>query len=238
MAELNKNWITEKLIDFEYKKYILLAYLQEVNQSFERKELYPYLSELIDHYRQVKALKENKQSLLNAFPHRLNRIDLDNLMMDYEKVVEDNGLMQEIENIINYSIPQFEFYLGEGKKIYDFIEEQLHIYPVGVMPLYPEHGYMFLKEGSGPNAEVYEYKITIFEQPDVKYRAIHTTFLKSFQTGFRNSFESVKRELIKANSNLPNPATYVIETDIVIPIHKTLLPIAKRALVKHVAATA
>lgn len=31
MKTLNHNWLTEGLIDFEYKKYILLSYLQEVN---------------------------------------------------------------------------------------------------------------------------------------------------------------------------------------------------------------
>jgi hypothetical protein len=237
MTALNSNWITEKMIDFEYKRYVLLAYLQEVGYSFERKELYPHLSELINHYRQVKAIKEKKQYYLNAFPQRMRGIDMENFILEYEKVIQDDSLMQEIENIINYSIPQFEHYLAEGKKIYDFIEEQLHIFPVGVIPLYPEQGYMFLKDGSGASAEVYEYKITIFEQPDVKYRAIHTSYLKSFKTGFTHSFESVKSDLMKSNWQLSNPATYVIETDMVLPVKETFLPIAKRALVKHVAAT-
>ncbi len=35
MADLNKNWLTEKYIDFEYKKYVLLAWLQEVNNNTE-----------------------------------------------------------------------------------------------------------------------------------------------------------------------------------------------------------
>ena len=41
MPKLSKDWITEKHIDFEYKKYVLLAYLQEVEKHFEMTSLYP-----------------------------------------------------------------------------------------------------------------------------------------------------------------------------------------------------
>jgi hypothetical protein len=34
---------------------------------------------------------------------------------------------------------------------------------------------------------------------------------------------------------LPNPATYVIESELDIPLEETLLPIARRSLVKYVA---
>ena len=34
MQFLDKNWITENHIDFEYKKYVLLAYLQHVSEHF------------------------------------------------------------------------------------------------------------------------------------------------------------------------------------------------------------
>jgi hypothetical protein len=47
MADLNKNWLTEKYIDFEYKKYVLLAWLQEVNNNFQDQKLYPFLAQLI-----------------------------------------------------------------------------------------------------------------------------------------------------------------------------------------------
>ena len=61
MATLSKNWITEKLIDFEYKKYLLLAYLQQVSGQFDETRLYPSLSELIEHYKNVVSLRENKK---------------------------------------------------------------------------------------------------------------------------------------------------------------------------------
>ena len=54
MENLKDNWLTEGLIDFEYKKYQLLGYLQKVKDSFNRVELYPFLSDLVFHYRNLK----------------------------------------------------------------------------------------------------------------------------------------------------------------------------------------
>ena len=50
MDKLSENWITEKHIDLEYKRYVLLAYLQHVSEQFEEVRLYPALSELVNHY--------------------------------------------------------------------------------------------------------------------------------------------------------------------------------------------
>jgi hypothetical protein len=238
MGKLSHNWITEKLIDFEYKKYILLAYLKEVSDNFDLNKLYPYLAELIEHYKQAVAIKENKQNLLNAFPQRLKKIDAENLEMIYQKMMEDDSLMKEIEEILNFSIPQFQHYLAEGKKIYDFIEEHMHVSPIGLIPLNNEHGYMLLKRSSTADTDAYQYNITIFNQPDEKYRAIHTQFIRTYRHSLTNSFESIKTSLLLENKNLPNPATYAIESEIAVPLEETFLPIAKRVLVKYVAGAA
>ena len=55
--------------------------------------------------------------------------------------------MKEIENIIAFSIPQFEMNIAEGKKIYDLIESKLSIYPVGIVPLHTDAGYIFIRNG-------------------------------------------------------------------------------------------
>lgn len=232
---LSKNWLTEKHIDFEYKKYVVLAYIKEVSENFEANLLFPSLSELVEHYRQLVSIKENKQHLKDAFPQRMQQVDMERFLINYKKIVEDDALMAELESIIDYSIPQFKHSLSEGKKIYDFIEEHLSISPVGVMPLYPEQGYLFIKNATADTI-VYEYQITIFQQPDEKYRGIHTTYVKSYTKSFVNTYEYIKTDLVRENKNLPNPAAFAVESDLKLPLEQTLLPIAKRALVKKVSA--
>jgi hypothetical protein len=238
MESLSRNWITEKHIDFEYKKYMLLAYLQHVSQHFSDQRLYPYLSDLVEHYRSLKQLKDGKKNLFEKFPEKLFGTDVENFKLVYEKLVEDDALMQEIESIIDFSIPQMEVYLKEGKKIYDFIEERMRIYPVGIVPLNNESGYLFLKLKYDNETKVYEYQITFFENPDEKFRGIHMNYVGSYEKNLMNTFEAIKSDLLLYNKGLPNPATFVIETELQIPFDETFLPMAKRSLVKRIAGAA
>lgn len=232
---LSQNWITEKHIDFEYKKYLLLGYLQSVSEHFTESKLYPSLSELMNHYRNVIAIRENKQSLFDSFPEQLSRTEVSSFRLIYEKLIEDDQVMSEIENIIEYSIPKFEKYISEGKAIYDFIESKINIFPVGIIPLHADEGYMFLKYSPKGDTLVYEYQITIFENPDEKYRGIFTEYLCAYKNSVSNTFENIKLDLIKYHHKLPNPATYVVESELKVPLEETLLPLAKRTLVKYVA---
>lgn len=235
MTQLSTNWITEKHIDFEYKKYLLLGYLQRVSEEFTESKLYPSLSELVTHYRNVVALRDKKKDLFNSFPERLTGTDVKGFNLMYEKLLNDDQVMAEIETIIEYSIPKFEKYITEGKAIYDFIESRIKIFPVGIMPLNADEGYLLLKYCPVGETLVYEYQITIFENPEEKYRGISTNFVCSYSKSIQNSFENIKLDLIRYHHKLPNPATYVIESEIQVPLQETLLPLARRTLVKYVA---
>ncbi|MBP6334084.1 MAG: hypothetical protein KA444_01335, partial [Bacteroidia bacterium] len=209
-----------------------------VSDNFTEKRLYPYLADLVEHYRNLKSIKDNKQVLYNQFPERLKGSDMEQFRLIYEKMVQDDSLMHEIESILDYSIPQMEQSLKEGKKIYDIIEDELKIFPIGVIPLFNEDGYLFLKLGSSSDTRVYEYHISIFENPIERYRGIHINYIATYEKNLLNTYEAIKGELLQFNRNLPNPATYVIETDMAIPFEETFLPLVKRTIVKRIAGNA
>src|SRR3982750_1995250 len=102
MKPLSVNWFIEGYIDFEYKKYILLSYLQEINSHFDNSRLYPNLADLIFHYNNLIDFKKNKSLLQQAFPQRLTQADIDAVKLTYEKIIMDDQSMQEIEQIITY----------------------------------------------------------------------------------------------------------------------------------------
>ena len=238
MENLSRNWITEKYVDFEYKKYMLLAYLQHVSENFSDQRLYPYLSDLVQHYRNLKRIKDNKKNLFEKFPERISGTDVEQFKLIYEKMVQDDALMLEVESIIDYSIPQMEIYLKEGKKIYDFIEEHMILSPVGIVPLNHECWYLFLKLKYDSETKVYEYQVSFFENPEEKFRGIHMSYVGSYEKNLVNTFEAIKSDLLRYNRSLPNPATFVIETELMIPFDETFLPMAKRSLVKRIAGAA
>lgn len=236
MPKLGKDWITEKCVDFEYKKYILLAYLQEVEKHFEMTKLYPSLSELVDHYLNTKALAEGQHQIRQAFPQKLNGIDAEVMQLKYEKVIGDDAVMKEIESIVEFSLPKFKEYLSEGKKIYDFIEGHIHVSEVGLIPLQTEHGYFLLKGGEGTDTNVFEYQLTFFQTSEDKFRAIRTRHVRTYTSSFLSGYQHIKSELLRDNPELPNPATYAMESEIDIPLQETFLPVAKRMLVKRLCA--
>jgi len=87
MEKLSKDWLTQGLIDFEYKKYLLLAYLQTVKNSFDRIELYPFMADLVFHYRNLLAVKENKALIRESFPKEISLEEFKKLELSYKQLV-------------------------------------------------------------------------------------------------------------------------------------------------------
>jgi len=233
MKSLSETWFAEGYIDFELKKYTLLAYLQQVNKYFNENKLYPQLADVIFHYNNLVAFRENKKFLQEHFPKKLTGIQLEKLQFLYEQMVEDNELMKELEEIINYSTTTIKRTINSGTEIYEFIEHKLAIIPIGLMPLDTNEGYFFLSSGK-KNIRVYHYRLSFFEKHDEKYRSIKTAYIDNQRRSMSNTYESIKADLIRHRNELPNPAVYAVEIDLSFPYNETLLPIAKRSLVKYI----
>lgn len=234
MARLKHDWITDHCIDFEYKKYVLLAYLKEVSVHFDANELYPFLGDLVNHHHQLVQLKNHKETLSEQFPKNLKGISSEDWTLLYEKMASDDALLAEVEHILSFSLPKFEAYLEEGKQIYDFIENHMNIRPVGVIPLYPDEGYLILRNEHQKRSNVYEFQLTVIQEPESVFRTVRTSYLSTFHHSVGSTPESVKSALITHNDNLPNPATYAVESELAIPEQETFLPIAKRMLVRYI----
>jgi hypothetical protein len=238
MKSLSETWFADGYIDFELKKYTLLAYLQEVNKYFNQNKLYPQLSDIIFHYNNLLAFKKNKQYLQEQFPKKFNGIQLQKLQLLYEKMIEDDDLMKELEDIILYASKTMETTISNGTEIYEMVEGNMTIAPVGLIPLDLNEGYFFLSTGTDKNTRVYQYRLSIFEKHDEKYRSMKTEFVNYWQRNFINTYESIKSELIRNRAMLPNPAVYAINVSLGFPVEETVLPIAKRSLVRYISAGA
>lgn len=233
MTQLPVNWLTEGLLDFEYKKYILLDYLQHVSLHFDERKLYPVLADLVLHYNNLLTIKKFKTFATNTFPKKISRIDFENFRVEFGKMIADESYMQEVESIIDYSIPLMQKHLEDGKEIYQEVEEDLTIFPVGIVSLNKDEGYLMLSKKALKETCVYGYQITIFENANEKFRGIKTEFIGNYAHSFSNTFEEIKFQLIKEFQHLPNPAAYAVETRTDYPLRETLLPVAKRSLVRY-----
>ena len=233
--ELSANYLTEGIIDLEYKKYILLAYLQHVSRHFDEQKLYPFLSDLLFHYQNLLAFQQNKDSVESNFPKRIKRIDLDNFRIEYERVMHDHHHLEEIEAILAFAIPRLKGSLNDGKEIYDFVEQHIDIEPIGILPLNTDEGYLLLNNGNMGEIGVFSYATSLFESANEKYRSLKTAYLQTYAKQFSHTFETIKLDLIKQNKQLPNPATFAVMSRFTFPLQETLLPIAKRSLMHYLA---
>jgi hypothetical protein len=238
MKTLSETWFADGYIDFELKKYTLLAYLQEIHRNFSENKLYPQLADIIFHYNNLAAFRENKKYLQEQFPKKLTGLQLERLQVLFEQMIEDDELMQELEEIINYATQEIQRTISNGTEIYEFVEDKLIIFPVGLVPLDSHEGYFFLSEGGFSDTRVYQYRLSFFEKHDEKYRSIRTEYIDTWARNLVNTYESIKAELIRVKSSLPNPAVYSIETELKFPVDETLLPIAKRTLVRYISSKA
>ena len=238
MKQLSETWFAEGYIDFELKKYTLLAYLKEIDTYFNENKLYPQLSDLIFHHNNLIAFRENKKYLQEHFPKKLTGFQLEKLQTLYEQMISDDDLMKELEEIINYSAGEMKSTISSGAEIYEFVEENLTITPIGIVPLDIQEGYFFLSAGNTRATRVYQYRLSIFEKREEKFRSIKTSYIEMLQRSIVNTYENIKSDLIRNRSDLPNPAVYSIETNLALPVEETLLPIAKRTLVKLISTAA
>jgi hypothetical protein len=67
-----------------------------------------------------------------------------------------------------------------------------------------------------------------------KFRGIHTRFLFHYNVSISQTYEEVKYKLIEQHTHLPNPATYALEFKESFPLPETMLPVAKRSLVRFI----
>ena len=234
MKTLSETWFTDGYIDFELKKYTLLAYLQHVNSYFNQNKLYPELSDIIFHYNNIIAFCENRKFLQDSFPRQLSDINIQKLQLEYEKIIDDDEMMKELEEIVHYAAQKIKLTILNGTEIYEFVEATLAIEPVGILPLDVNEGYLLINDGRFNTTTAYEYHLTIFEKHDEQFRGIRTDFISEWIRTVSNSCENIKAELIRNRPQLPNPAVYNIQTTLVYPLEETLLPVAKRSFVKYI----
>ncbi|GAB4491043.1 MAG: hypothetical protein OHK0019_10710 [Saprospiraceae bacterium] len=237
MSELSETWFIEGNIDFESKKYTLLAYLQKVNAYFDEKKLYPDLSDVIFHFNNLMTFKQTKRLLQSRFPRRLTGVQLQKLELIYEEMIADDELMAEIEEITHYATQHMKATITGGTDLYEYVEHNLSISPVGILPMDLDEGYFFLCDGFYRSIRVYQYKLSIFTHSNDKFRSLRSQHLSDWERNLTNTYESIKADLMRQNRSLSAPAVYTIETKLTYPVEETLLPIAKRSLVRYIETT-
>ena len=232
MTNLQRDWLTEGVFDFEYKKYVLMAYLQHINKEFDLHRLHPHLPELRVHFGICNDIRANKRQIKTSFPKNLTGIDLQSWQLQYEETHQDDPYMEELNYILDFAIPRFEKSIGQGTERFSEVAENLTISPVGIVPLRLQEGYLLFLHAFQPLVSVFQYQVALFDE--MKERILNTRFLETIRIGLGYTVSQIKVDLTKKDKSLPNPATYIIESKYDYPLHETLLPVAKKLVLKEI----
>lgn len=232
MKNLQKNWLTEGVFDFEYKKYVLLAYLQHIESQFTHNRLHPYLPELKLHLDSCIQIRNTKSRIRTAFPKSLTGIDWQAFKLQYEEALPEDTYMEDLNYILDFAIPQFTQSLSTGAERFQEVEENVRISPVGIVPLHLQEGYLLFVHTFQPLVSIFQYQLALYNQ--TRERLLNTRFLETARIGIGRSVPQIKLELTRKNKSLPNPATYIIESKYEYPLHETLLPVAKKLVLKEI----
>lgn len=233
-SRLSLHLFTKVQDDFEKRQYIILAELKSITDQFQYYEVYPYLSELVELRATLKDITERLANLRNKFPKRISRIDWVNKTIEHEVVFVDGTDISAVVDLINWALPHIEKVIHQGIEIHEFVEKELSVEHVGILPNYRDEEYFFVPDNQKKKLNLFHFEVSLFKSADDKYRSLKTRFLKGLEQGrAKLSPGSIKMDLIKEQKELPNPATYSIDTSLDFPFNPSILPVAKRKLMQE-----
>lgn len=225
MKHLHPQWFLQGIWDLEYKQYLLLAYLQEVKAYYRQSRLYPPLAELIASWHELLLLKKEIQRLLDNLPKEITGISEKGF--DYQIVIQQPEALDILEDLIDFALPLIKAHIDEGTHLYETIEKTLQAEVIGILPTYREEGYVFLTRGNEHTLYVYSYKLLKLLQPDKSW-AIRMEPVGVYPVSRYENYLKVKEKILKSRNEFS--LVLKVETELVVPIEETLIPIIQRNL--------
>ena len=236
MNTLSLDLFTLPGIDFEIRQYKILNGIKSVYDKYKRNRLYPHLAEMIDLYQSLEKIKKNIQEMDASLPKRIRDMDLHNRKITYELMHGDDKFLRSVKEIIEWALPLIKLAIEEGVTIYEFVDDNIEMEQVGIVPTYTEEGYIFVPDNVEKTLQLFRYEMSIYHTKDDRFRSLKTRYLRSVdESNLKSSPHSIKMDLINENSDLPNPATYNFHTDLDFNFQDTIFPVVKRKFIRNMA---
>lgn len=239
MVGLQVDHFIRAAYDFEQAQYQVLGGLKTIRDAFAHTIIYPYLGELIKLADVLRGIVRNAEAMNQAQPGEIIDLDLEAARLVRAPGAFSDRQLGALVELIQWALPQIEQAIDEGRTIYEFVDGHLHLEEVGLVPAYVEEGYLIVPDRQARQYHVLRYAVSVFTRADERYRSLKTTFIKSMpHAAVEPAPQHVKLELVAEHPSLPNPATYYCDAALDFPYEATVLPIAKRKLMRRLAQAA
>ena len=219
--------------DEEAARYRVLAGLQEARHAFARSRVYPHLADLIRLRRALAAFLGAADKVREARPGRVTGIDWESgaLVRDPEDV--EPPLLAE--DLARWALPLLTDALEEGRTLFEFVDEHADLAAVGLLPTYQQEGYLLVPDDEAEgHVLALRYAVSVLADESGRYRSLRTKPVEADVPPLAPP-SAWKEALAGAFPDLPAPAVFRLDTDVPFPIEETVLPVAKRKLLRLIA---
>jgi len=165
---LSEHWLTSNPIDFEYKKYLLLAYEQKMMAEYKKNKVYPYLTDIVDKLQYVNDFLKSAVSFEKS-NQSISHVDWIRHELQYESNIHDD-MFDELKltaimarNILSPLYLQF-------KNLYDEIDGSIVISGTKFTIFDKYEGYILLKYDMGRKEKIMKYDIHKILYPEPEFR--------------------------------------------------------------------
>jgi hypothetical protein len=225
--QLGSNWFYRPRLDYELKRYEALAFEQYLAKCLHENILIPPLTELNIQLKAIYQFLHELKAERYLSNKKISSIDLERAHINYVTVKDES--LSEVERICKFLLKKITPFKDDFENLKKKAQQEIEVIPVGVCPVYWNEGWLLLKNKTKIDAYIYRHKMVLNETGQ---DSLDTCFYESFDYKYEGSPNEVKRTLMKEYKDLPNPATYFINSVSTYPLVETVLPLAVEKLVQ------
>lgn len=214
--ELGYNWFYRPRLDYELKRYEALAFEQYLDKCHGSGVLFPPQKELLLQINTIQSFLTEIKSDKFLVEKSLKAVSLVSEKIFHESVYDQSLL--EVEKICNYLMKKIIPFKQKFEQLKNEAENSIRIHPIGILPIYKNEGWFLLENENKVDAYLFKRSFIIGDHCSVDY-------FRSFEFKNFQSTHEIKRKLMYAYSELPNPATYLIKYSQVFSTTHTIIPI-------------
>lgn len=211
--QLDDSWLTSEPIDFEYKKYLLLAYNQKMLAEYSKRKLYPHLTDIVDRLTYVndflKAL-----TIFEESAKEVDKIDWIAKEIRYKSKINDDTF-DDVKYVAWYSQNILSDLYIQFKNLYDDIDGSIVICG-NQFPIFDKYsGYIRVIMGKKEKILSYEIYKTIHPEPTYHLKTSKANLKEYYSDRYtKNIYEVIFNEKF--------------------PIKESAIPVMRRKFLLHV----
>ena len=222
--------------DEEKARYLIQAELAAIRDHLRRRRLYPHLSRLVALRKLLVEIRTRFDELTAGLPDAMTAIDWESAEIRHQARFVPEGGLGAMHRLVVWVMPRLDELIEEGAAVHEFVESNMSLQQVGILPEYRQEGYMIIPDNRREHLNVFRFGVGLLPGGGATYKALKTRFLegRKIRGGALPTLNAIKLDLIRRERELPNPATYFADTQLDFSFHQTILPVARRLLMARI----